>query len=426
MIRPLSTDHLLSRFPALKPSSLAFCALLATGQVMLPSGAHADEGDTQTAAAEADSAEEEPTEEAAAIEVPDGDADELFAFAAETMQNRGGNMKSVRRAARGVVDTAAKIRTLDDVTVPQRLKAVSLQLNALQFLSGQDKELTAELDALRESIANSEHPAIRNLAVMEKLQSQVRDVASMEEEEQQGLVDRIHAMADEGSLNSQLYSLASQLAGRLGSDDQTEMAVSLLNGLAERMEESDDEQLQSLAERARGTARRLNLMGNSMTLTGTTGSGEEFDWSDYRGQVVLVDFWASWCGPCRGEIPNMKRNLAAYGDDFAIVGINMDNTPEAMQKYLDQEDISWVNIVGDEESGAGWNHPMARHYGVSGIPTAILVDREGKVISLSARGARLDQSLEELLGPPPEVEEPADTEAGDDEAAAEEAAPESE
>ena len=147
-----------------------------------------------------------------------------------------------------------------------------------------------------------------------------------------------------------------------------------------------------------GAARRIRLLGNEMLLTGVTADGNAFDWESYRGKVVLVDYWASWCGPCIGEIPNMKKNLELYGEKgFTIVGINMDDTRAAFEKCVDSKEISWVNIVSEEEGKRGWDAPMADYYGVSGIPTAILVDQKGKVVSLRARGAELDKQLERLL-----------------------------
>jgi thioredoxin-related protein len=95
----------------------------------------------------------------------------------------------------------------------------------------------------------------------------------------------------------------------------------------------------------------------------------------------------------------MKAQLKKYGDrGFAIVGINLDRTINEYQNYVDREELTWVNLMSQKESERGWNSPLAVHYGISGIPTAILVDKEGKVVSMTARGGELNRLLAELLG----------------------------
>ena len=101
----------------------------------------------------------------------------------------------------------------------------------------------------------------------------------------------------------------------------------------------------------------------------------------------------------------MKRNLALYGErGFHIVGVNLDKSLEACEKYVDQEQLPWVNLISDKDGQRGWDNPLATHYGISAIPTAILVDQEGKVVSLRARGKELDRLLEKLLGKPESTE----------------------
>ncbi|MEX0819047.1 MAG: TlpA disulfide reductase family protein [Pirellulaceae bacterium] len=160
---------------------------------------------------------------------------------------------------------------------------------------------------------------------------------------------------------------------------------------------SEDEALVGYAEKMTGTARRLDLPGNEMKIEGTTADGETFDWKSYRGKVVLVDYWATWCGPCIQELPNVKENYEKYHDKgFEVVGISLDSDPARLQRFLTEREIPWVSLF---EEGAGWNHPMATYYGVMGIPATILVDRDGKVISMEARGGELGRQLAALLGP---------------------------
>jgi thiol-disulfide isomerase/thioredoxin len=150
-----------------------------------------------------------------------------------------------------------------------------------------------------------------------------------------------------------------------------------------------------------GTFRRLDLPGNQLELEGTLINGTKLDWASYRGKVVLVDFWASWCEPCRMEIPNIKRNLEAYkSKGFEVIGVCIDDDRAPAEAYIKEAGVSWPSLLGAKAGETGFDHPVARKYGVTGIPLAILVDRDGKVVSLLARGPLLEIQLRELLGEP--------------------------
>ena len=123
--------------------------------------------------------------------------------------------------------------------------------------------------------------------------------------------------------------------------------------------------------------------------------GNPISLKDYRGKIVLLDFWAVWCGPCVGEMPNVKKVYEEYHDrDFDIIGISLDTSEEKLRSFIRDREIPWRQIF----SGKGWDSPVSRMYGIRAIPAPWLIDRDGRVISTRARGSRLEQLVAEAVG----------------------------
>lgn len=123
--------------------------------------------------------------------------------------------------------------------------------------------------------------------------------------------------------------------------------------------------------------------------------GKERKLSDLRGKVVLIDFWASWCGPCRRENPNVVREYDKYHDaGFEIFSVSLDKDAGKWAKAVEQDGLDWDNHVSDL---AGWKNAAAAAYGVSSIPYTVLVGRDGKIIGTKLRGGALAQKLDQLF-----------------------------
>ncbi len=122
--------------------------------------------------------------------------------------------------------------------------------------------------------------------------------------------------------------------------------------------------------------------------------GKPISLSSLRGKVVLIDFWASWCRPCRMENPNVLRVYNKYHTKgFEILGVSLDKTKEAWTGAIKQDGLPWKH-VSDLQF---WNNAVAQQYGVSAIPYTVLVDREGKVLAKNLRGPALEEKLAEVL-----------------------------
>ena len=124
-------------------------------------------------------------------------------------------------------------------------------------------------------------------------------------------------------------------------------------------------------------------------------NGKPVSLADYRGKLVLLDFWATWCGPCITEMPNIKEVYKKYHDkDFEIIGISLDTDAAALRTFIKENQLPWRQVF----DGKGWETPLAQQYGVRSIPAQFLIDREGTVISVRARGKRLKDLVEAEIG----------------------------
>lgn len=126
----------------------------------------------------------------------------------------------------------------------------------------------------------------------------------------------------------------------------------------------------------------------------STPAGDELALSSLRGKIVLIDFWASWCGPCRKEMPNVIKAYAKYkSKGFEIYGVSLDQDKARWEEAIAKDGITWPQ-VSDLKM---WSSSVVRQYNIQGIPYTVLLDREGKIIAKNLRGEELEEKLASIL-----------------------------
>lgn len=145
----------------------------------------------------------------------------------------------------------------------------------------------------------------------------------------------------------------------------------------------------------------INIGDKAPELIGTSPDGKTIKLSDTKGKVVLLDFWAAWCGPCRRENPTVVNAYQKYkdkkfqnGKGFTVFSVSLDRTAEAWTKAIADDKLSWPYHISDLKY---WQSKHAAIYGVRSIPTNFLLDQNGVIIARGLRGPALDAALAQYL-----------------------------
>ncbi len=141
----------------------------------------------------------------------------------------------------------------------------------------------------------------------------------------------------------------------------------------------------------------LRVGAMPIELKATDLEGKPISFDDYKGKVVLVDFWATWCPPCREEMPNVIATYNKYHDKgFDIIGISLDNSKDALDKYIADNKMPWRQVF----DGKGWDSAAGKTFSVQAIPFAMIIGRDGKIAALNARGEALEKAVVKALDAP--------------------------
>jgi thiol-disulfide isomerase/thioredoxin len=295
------------------------------------------------------------------------------------------------------LDSVPKAKS-DEMAI-NRISVTSEALRLIGLLG--DREADVKNDRLLDELQKSARGNVVDAIVQIRTSKKLRQWPSLANSDRARVIDRFIADMKQVGPKPAHVDFVIQLTDVLTDRGADDFVYRVATELQPTYAAANDPAMKRVAPMLEGIARRATIVGKPIDLEGTLLGGGKLDWSAYRGKVVLVDYFASFCGPCRAELPNVLENYLAYRDKgFEVVTVNLDPSREDAEMYIAETRLPFPVLFNDDVNAMGWEHPMGRKYGVTRLPQVFLVDQNGVVVDKDARGEVLGMQLRKLLGEP--------------------------